>query len=293
MGIDFTEEDLPVQETSSLAARLENLKSELGALLTGYTRGRILRDGFQVVLAGPPNVGKSTLFNCLAQDDRAIVTDIPGTTRDILREYINLNGWPVCILDTAGLRDSLDTVERIGIGKTSEAIVQADGVIWIVDATRMLEDQLPPLAVTTDSTPYLIVVNKVDTLSNTAETDTILDRVGRSLAMRSVGLAPVLPISAKTGQGVEEMLRIITGWISTADTGTREGVIAINARHRTALTNARASVERALSALTAGAELEIVAFEAKTASTSLGEIIGETTTDEILGEIFANFCVGK
>lgn len=293
MGIDFTEEDLPVEETSSLAKRLENLKGEIAALLAGYARGRILRDGFQVVLAGPPNVGKSTLFNRLAQDDRAIVTDIPGTTRDILREYINLDGWPLCILDTAGLRDSLDTVERIGIGKTSEAIVRADGVIWIVDATRMPEDQLPPETVTNNSTPYLIVVNKVDALSSAADTDAILKRVGQSEPMHSVGPAPLLPISAIGGQGIEELLRVVAGWISTADASAREGAIAINDRHRAALTSAQAGVERALSALASGAELEIIAFEAKTASTTLGEIIGETTTDEILGEIFANFCVGK
>jgi len=293
MGIDFTEEDLPIQETFSLAARLESLKSEIAALLRGYTRGRILRDGFQVVLAGPPNVGKSTLFNRLAQDDRAIVTDIPGTTRDILREYINLDGWPVCILDTAGLRDSLDIVERIGIGKTSEAIVRADGIIWIVDATVDRGDQLPPPTITDASTPYLVVVNKVDTIPEIPRIDAILQRFGQESRMPSMPPTPVLPISAKSGQGVEDVLRILGDWISTADIGAREGTIAINDRHRAALTNAQASVERALSALTAGAELEIVAFETKTASTTLGEIIGETTTDEILGEVFANFCVGK
>jgi tRNA modification GTPase len=144
MGIDFTEEDLPQEEIDSVVERLETIGDRIEHLLAGYKRGRLLRDGFVVVLAGPPNVGKSTLFNLLAQDERAIVTDIPGTTRDILREYINLEGWPVCLIDTAGIREATDLVERIGVERSQGAIQKADGAIWLVDAGLDWFAQKPP-----------------------------------------------------------------------------------------------------------------------------------------------------
>lgn len=290
IGIDFSDEDLPVQEADDLIERLQDAADQVTRLLEGYRRGRILRDGFTVVLAGPANVGKSTLFNRLTQDDRAIVTDIPGTTRDILREYINLDGWPVCLVDTAGLRESLDLVESIGIGKTAEALIRADGILWMIDANLEYEDQKPPMEVIAGSIPYLVVANKID---KHPTTDPRGDSTGEwSLAKGRAGLSPI-PLSAKDGTGMDRLLAEIRGWIAGADKSRSAETVAINDRHRAALLRGQESLNRAIDALRGNRDLEIVAFETKSASATLGEITGETTTEEILGEIFGSFCVGK
>ena len=141
IDVDFTDENIDPAETNRIADMLDRLTHRISHLLASYHRGRILREGFTVVLAGPPNSGKSTLFNRIAQDERAIVTEIPGTTRDILREFINLKGWPVCLVDTAGLRETIDVVERIGVERSTQAVGGADAVLWLIDMTSDWEDQ--------------------------------------------------------------------------------------------------------------------------------------------------------
>jgi tRNA modification GTPase len=234
-------------------------------------------------------VGKSTLFNRLAQDERAIVTDIPGTTRDVLREYVNLNGWPVCIVDTAGMRDSADLIEQIGIRRTSEAVGRADGVIWIVDPLTPFEQQSPPHAVSNAPIPSLICINKTDQIRNTESV------VEQAIAVFSCGAVktPVIAISAKTGVGIESLLNHLKLWISDCGVERKAADLAINDRHHACLTAALEYIQSALGAVSSGSEVELIAFDTKNAASALGEIIGETTTEDILGEIFSNFCVGK
>lgn len=289
IGIDFTEEDISESESGDLAAKLGTITRRIESLLTGYKRGRILRDGFTVVLAGPPNVGKSTLFNCLAQDERAIVTDIPGTTRDVLREYVNLNGWPVCIVDTAGMRDATDMIEQIGIERTSAALGQADGVIWMIDPLNDLGAQSPPQVIVEATVPYLVCINKIDRISDTQN----ITRQVFSMFAAGTRSPAVYAVSARTGDGIEGILSHLGEWISDSGIERRESSLAINDRHHACLSAALESIQSAERAMSAGSEFELIAFDVKNAASSLGEIIGETTTEDVLGMIFSNFCVGK
>ncbi|HUU44318.1 MAG TPA: tRNA uridine-5-carboxymethylaminomethyl(34) synthesis GTPase MnmE [Acidobacteriota bacterium] len=288
MGIDFTEEDLDPAELTSIRERCRSVRDRIRNLRQGYRRGRILRDGFVVVLAGPPNVGKSTLFNLLAQDERAIVTEIPGTTRDILREYINLDGWPLCLVDTAGIRVATNLVEQIGVERSGQAIHAADAAIWMIDANAPWVHQLPPPAFAQLDAPWAICPNKTDLCANP-------DRMTESIAADPSCSVPIIPISAKHSTGVEKLLGEIKKWIGDVAAADQSTAIAINDRHRAALTRAEESIDKALAALTDddSGGIELAAFDTKAAAEALGEIIGTTTTDEILGAIFANFCIGK
>ena len=290
MGIDFTEEDLPQAEIDSVVARLGLVGERIDHLLAGYRRGRLLRDGFVIVLAGPTNVGKSTLFNRLAQDERAIVTDIPGTTRDILREYINLDGWPVCLVDTAGIREATDLVEKIGVERSQGAIQKADGAIWLVDAGLEWFAQKPPAEFGELPVPWLIAVNKLDSLLDPYAP--VLE-IATHHAPTFKPIPTVVGISAKTGLGIEQLIDVIKGWISEQGAATETARITINDRHRAALLRAKESLAQSLHAIRDDGAPELAAFDCRNAAVALGEIIGETTTEDVLAEIFAKFCVGK
>ncbi len=290
MGIDFTEEDLPPEEIASVVERLQRVDARIDHLLQGYHRGRVLRDGFVVVLAGPPNAGKSTLFNRLAQDDRAIVTEIPGTTRDILREYINLDGWPLCLVDTAGIREASDLVERIGIERSSGAIHAADGVVWIVDAGIGWFEQKPPDTFKELPLPWLIAVNKLD--QHAIPQGAVME-IAAHHAPTFKQTPTVVGISAKSGDGVDALIDVIKSWIAHIGSTDRSEEFAINDRHRTALLRAKDAVAQSLHAIRVDHTPELAAFETRNAAIALGEIIGETTTEDILSEVFANFCIGK
>lgn len=291
MGIDFTEEDLPPEELATVVERLRRVNERIDHLLLGYQRGRVLRDGFVVVLAGPPNVGKSTLFNRLAQDDRAIVTDIPGTTRDVLREYINLDGWPLCIVDTAGIREATDLVEKIGIERSEGAIRAADGAIWLVDGNLDWFAQKPPDAFRNlGHTPWMIAVNKLD---QAMDPNAAVTQIASHHAPTFKTIPSVVGLSARTGDGIDALINVIKGWIEQCGANDQSAQIAINDRHRAALLRAKDAVVQSLQAIEVDRAPELAAFESRNAAVALGEIIGETTTEDILSEVFANFCIGK
>lgn len=275
--LDFPDEELEFIKQADGHGRLAALKGKLAEVLAASEQGSLLREGMHVVLAGQPNVGKSSLLNRLAGEDLAIVTEIPGTTRDAVRQSINVGGIPTHIIDTAGLRESGDPVERIGIARTWAAIEQADLVVLLVDATRgetaadrEIVAKLPP------ALPRLRVMNKIDLLGRTASPDSGND-------------ANTVWLSAKTGEGIdllrEALLRAI-GW----RTSTGEGLFMARERHVQALRQAQAHVERAAQ-LTSG--LELLAEELRLAQEALGTITGEFTSDDLLGEIFSRFCIGK
>lgn len=290
MGIDFTEEDLPPEELASVRQRLHGVADRIDHLLAGYQRGRILRDGFVVVLAGPPNVGKSTLFNRLAQDERAIVTDIPGTTRDILREYINLDGWPVCLVDTAGLREATDLVEKIGVERSEGAIRSADAVIWLIDAGVDWFAQKPPASFHDLPIPWMVAVNKLDTA---VDPDGAVREIAAHHAPTFRQIPAVSGLSARCGDGLDQLIAVIKQWIDQRGIGGNEAAIAINDRHRAALLRARDCIHQSLQAIETDGTPELAAFETRNAAVALGEIIGETTSEDVLAHIFAGFCIGK
>ena len=292
IGVDFTEEDIDRDDLAALQDRLMAVRAHVRELLQSYNRGRVLRDGFTLVLAGPPNSGKSTLFNFLAQDERAIVTDLPGTTRDILREYINLDGWPVCIADTAGIRSAADLVEQIGVERAGEAIGRADAVIWLIDSTADWRNQIPAPGLIGASTPWVICCNKTDIQPAQPIISQILT-AARGGAASNADRPLVLGISARTGAGVEKLLNVVSTWIREMGISESAQGVVINDRHQRALLAADTSLDSALAAVAGSAAMELIAFDVKNAAVALGEIIGETTTEDVLDEVFKNFCIGK
>jgi tRNA modification GTPase len=275
--LDFPEEDLDAGAQAELAARGATLDAELSAIEEHAAQGIVLHDGLRLAIAGQPNVGKSSLLNRLAGYDAAIVTDVPGTTRDTIRERLSLDGVPLEIVDTAGLRPTQDPVEREGVRRARRAIDVADHVLWIADIRAGLEAALAGAAAALPpDTPFTIVLNKTDL-------------VGAAGPPRTAGTTPVLEISALTGEGVRELaqhLKKLAGWNDSIG-----GTFSARQRHVDALRRARAHVARATPEL--NGHLEIAAEELRGAQAALGELTGEVTSDDLLGKIFATFCIGK
>ncbi len=276
--IDFPDDEVETEALGRQSDSLKRLRHDLSAILSRATQGSLLRDGLRVVLAGPPNVGKSSLLNRLAGEERAIVTDIPGTTRDMLRETIQVDGIPLHIIDTAGLREPVDLVEKLGIERSLREIEQADVVVIMADARTQLErqDYAIPAQLTKDFSGQQIVVhNKCDLVGVPAH------------RYSEESLVHVF-ISALTGEGIDllhdEFLRI-AGWQSHG-----EDVILARGRHLQALNAAANHLDRALLEMQRS---ELCAEELRLAQEELNSITGEFTPDDLLGKIFSSFCIGK
>lgn len=278
-ALDFPEEELDTLDGAKIASGLRELAQEVDSVLDASRRGSLLREGADVVLAGQPNVGKSSLLNQLAGEDVAIVTDVPGTTRDAIRQMINLEGVPLRIIDTAGLRSSSDAVETIGIARAWEAVTKADFVLLLLDARlgetaadREIVSQVPK------GLPCIKVINKIDLIPE-------VPRIERS---PDSGETATVWLSAKTGAGVEllkEVLLQALGW-----RGTTEGLYMARERHLHALAGTRSHIAEAGRHMAA---LDLLAEELRLAQLRLGEITGKFGADDLLGEIFARFCIGK
>lgn len=266
-AIDFPDEDIDFLSESDIGARLDSVQEGLAALRADATQGALLNDGASIVFVGDPNVGKSSIFNRLSGEDRAIVTPIPGTTRDTLTADFDLDGLPVRVVDTAGLRDTDDPIEAEGVDRTRRAMASADIVV------RVLDDRCPPSAPPGNSQPTLVVRNKTDRSGSTA---------GRVQA-------GIVRVCALDGDGFDDLvaeLKRLAGY------RTAEGAFTARRRHLEALTAADAALTAGARRLAAG-EGELLAEELRTAHEHLGTVVGETTTDDLLGEIFASFCIGK
>ena len=278
-AIDFPEEEVDFLGDRALNARLDFIRHRFAELAETARQGALLRDGLTLVIAGRPNAGKSSLLNRLAGYDAAIVTPIPGTTRDVLRERIEIDGLPLHVLDTAGLRESPDEVEAEGIRRAHRELERADRVLFVVDtsdsaAVASIEADLAGLP--TDA-PSTIVLNKID-------------RVGREPLLEP-GEPPRVHLSAATGAGLDQLRVHLKDCVGFHPAGS--GVLSARARHLEALRRARAHVEEAHRLLIERHAGELVAQELTDAQKQLGEITGEVTSDDLLGRIFASFCIGK
>lgn len=275
--LDFPEEDVEFIEQERARDQLAETRAALDDVLDKATQGQLLHDGIRVVLAGAPNVGKSSLLNALAGEDVAIVTPIAGTTRDTVRARISLNGLPVEIIDTAGLRETDDPVEKIGIERTRAAIADADLALVLVDASESTVDVNALLRELPETLPRLIVANKIDLL-------------GAEAFQSALASSDWLPVSAKTQKGIDELRRAVETQVGYEH---REGgTFSARARHVDALKRARQHIDDARQHLDHVA-LELFAEELRLAHEALGEITGEFTADDLLGEIFSRFCIGK
>jgi len=284
-AIDFPEEEIDFLADGKVATDLNGLIERVNTILAEAQQGTILRDGMKVVIAGRPNAGKSSLLNALAGREAAIVTAIEGTTRDVLREHIHIDGMPLHIIDTAGLRDSPDEVEQIGIARAWDEIRQADRILLMVDAT------------TTDKTePHEIWPDFIDRLPANALVTVIRNKV--DLSGEPVGItsephqtAPVIRLAAKSAEGLEVLrdhLKQCMGFVTTT-----EGGFLARRRHLDALERARDALLQGQAQLEGYGAGELLAEDLRAAQDALGEITGHLTPDELLGKIFSSFCIGK
>ncbi|NLI21413.1 MAG: tRNA uridine-5-carboxymethylaminomethyl(34) synthesis GTPase MnmE [Clostridiales bacterium] len=275
--LDYPDE---IDETEATAGLREGLAALVAALSGAVDeRGaRILREGLRVALCGRPNAGKSTLFNALLGEERAIVTEVPGTTRDVLEGSFSLDGLNVQLLDTAGLRESEDTVERIGVERARAAVAQADAALLVVDASKPLDADEQALLAANLGCPCAVLLNKED-----AQPVLTLADVAAHTAH-----APILTLSAKTGQGLAQ----VRAYLASQAKLPREGMLT-HERHMAAAREAAARLTQALAALEAGVPLDVAAVDLREALWSLGRITCESVDDRLLDEIFSTFCVGK
>ena len=272
-AIDFPEEEIDFLGDAALAGRLDDCETRFAELMRNAERGRVLCDGYQVVLVGRPNAGKSSLMNRLSGEDTAIVTEIAGTTRDVLRETLNIDGLLVELIDTAGLRENPDRVEEEGIRRARQALANADACLWIQDASgdEVPDEDLP------EGAKLTIVRNKIDL---TGEPDGLRD-----------GDPPVIAVSARTGAGIDALREHLKAEAGIGDLG--EGVFTARRRHLDALERAHASFLAGRLALEEHRAGELLAEELRRAQEALSEITGEFTPDDLLGRIFSEFCIGK
>uniref|UniRef100_A0A831XF97 tRNA modification GTPase MnmE n=1 Tax=Geobacter metallireducens TaxID=28232 RepID=A0A831XF97_GEOME len=279
--IDFPEDEVDPTAQSEIEAKAREALGRIEELLDGFDEGRVLREGVSVLIAGKPNVGKSSLLNTLLQERRAIVTSVPGTTRDIIEEVVNIRGLPLRMLDTAGIRETEDIVEREGVRLTLEKIPQADLILFILDGSRPFDDDDRMILDALAGRRSIVVVNKGD-LPQSLQLPAELEG------------AHVVGISTATGAGIDDLRgAIFDTFIHGRAIDSREYVALSQVRHRDALEKARGRIAVFLSNLAAGHDLEILAVDLREALDAVGEVTGETTPDDILDMIFQRFCIGK
>lgn len=279
-AIDFPEEEVDFLGDMELRERLATVRGHFDGVTAAASQGRLLRDGLTVVLAGRPNAGKSSLLNRLAGHDAAIVTPIPGTTRDVLRERIDIDGLPLHVLDTAGLRDSEDLVEIEGVRRATAEMSRADRILFIIDCgddpeAKAFAEQRSRLP---DDVPVTLVFNKMDLATGLPVSDAISG-------------PPRLYVSARAGTGIAELRAHLKSTVSYQSAGS--GTISARRRHLEALAKARRCVEQAAAQLDQRRAGELVAEELRLAQQALDEITGVFTADDLLGRIFGSFCIGK
>ena len=279
-GIDFVDEDIAFLKRDELVRIVKEAYAVVQKLEATAQEGRILREGARVVILGRPNVGKSSLLNRLLREDRAIVTAIPGTTRDVIEESIDLHGVMIRLIDTAGLRDTDDLVEREGIKRTRAAQGEADLLLVVLDGTVPLTSDDRDLLEAINDRKHLVLLNKSD-LPQTLATEAAL--TGHL----------TYAISATTGLGVERMKSALRAQLVSGGFEGAESVTVTNVRHRDALRRAGESLDQALESVQGGMAGELVSIDVRAAADALGEITGAITTDEILAQIFSEFCIGK
>jgi tRNA modification GTPase len=279
LTIDFSEEDLDFAQEDELTCRTEEIIQEINSLLKTAEEGRIMREGVVIAITGKPNVGKSSLLNAILKEERAIVTHIPGTTRDTIEEDIELNGVLVRLIDTAGLRKTEDLVERIGVDKSKLSLEKADLVIFVIDASESLDEEDHEIMEHLADKNVIGVRNKIDLLS--------ADSVPPEIPFDSVN------ISATETIGLDKLHQKLVEEIISDKIQLKEHVVITKARHKQALLRALSSMKEVRKSLEMKVSSEFLAVDLNGALQALGEIVGMTTPDDILNNIFSNFCIGK
>ena len=277
-GIDFAEDDVELTTQAEIARRIGELTPPLSALEASFARGRIVHDGLTLAIVGRPNVGKSSLFNRLVERDRAIVTATPGTTRDTVTERISLDGIPLELVDTAGLREGREEIEQLGIARSREALADAALVLVVLDATQPLNGEEHRLLEAVQGRPALVAVNKCDLV----KMDAAVDEVGGVAALRT---------SALTGEGIPVLRERILA-LATGGAAAEPGMLT-SLRHHQAIASALAALADAAQANLNAIPHEMILLDLYRALWELDSLTGQTTSDDILNLIFSTFCIGK
>ena len=280
-AIDFPEEEIELLERRALVAKIDALRSRISVILSTYEWGRLLREGARVCICGRPNVGKSSLFNALLGEERVIVTPIAGTTRDVIEESINLNGLPVVLSDTAGIRDATDDVERIGVKLSREQLEKADAVVVVLDGSTALTDADRVILSSTTKKIGLIAVNKSD----------LELKVDGEHVQQIVGEKEIVTVSATEGYGIQELRKSLREIILPMD--IEVPFVLTNVRHKSALSRGTKALADAAVALDEAQPPELVAVPLQQAKESLEEVVGLIQNDDVLELIFSKFCIGK
>jgi tRNA modification GTPase len=281
-AVDFTEDDEDVIDDKLINEIKDGINKtiiKVKGLLSNADEGKIIRDGLNVVIVGKPNVGKSSLLNALLKEKRAIVTDVPGTTRDVIEEYINLDGIPIKITDTAGIRDTKDIVEKIGVEKSKEKLEEADLIILMLDASRSIDEDDSNIIDKIKDKKYIVLLNKVD-LDITISKE-VINKLNNKIN-----------ISAKTGKGIDDLKSEIKKLFFNGDISP-ESLIISNTRHKQALYKALENCDMALNKINANEYLDLISIYITAAMRALGEITGHELEEDLLNKIFSEFCVGK
>ena len=280
--LDYPEEGIDDPLPENLRENLEKVYREANILIESYDKGKKIKEGIKTVIVGKPNVGKSTLLNSLLKEERAIVTHIPGTTRDIIEEIINITGIPLVLVDTAGIRKTEDIVENIGVEKSKQFIEKADLILLVLDASKELEKE------------DIEVIEKIK--ENNKKTIVLLNKIDleRKIDLSNYDLENILEISAKDNIGIDEMEEKIYSYIVEEDVeNTSEKLIITNIRHKTALEKTKEAVNNIFETIDNGMPMDLISVDLKEALDALSEITGEISSEDILDHVFGNFCVGK
>jgi tRNA modification GTPase len=281
-GIDFAEDDVDVTSQAEIARRVDELQPLLAALEASFTRGRVIHDGLTLAIIGRPNAGKSSLFNCLVERDRAIVTATPGTTRDLVTERIAIDGIPIELVDTAGLREAHEEVEQLGIARSREAFADASLVLLVLDATQVLNDEERALLRAIEGRSAIVVANKSDLAANDAKQAEFGAQAAQLMALRT---------SALTGDGIAALReRIVI--LATGGAAAEPGILT-SVRHQKAIATTRTALNDATQANTTSTPHEMILIDLYRALWALDSLTGQTTPDDILNLIFSTFCIGK
>ena len=284
VAIDFPDEEPSIVSREETASRMrKELLAPIQRLIEAHAQRKIWMDGVNTVIVGRVNVGKSSLLNRLINEEKAIVTPIPGTTRDIVESTVHMDGIPLRLMDTAGFRKVRGEVERIGIRLTERKLSEADLPLIVVDCSRPLSREDLDIIAMSDRSKSLIIMNKIDLPS----------RLREGALKEAAGDTPFVRISALTGEGIEELRRVIKGRLMSGKTDMTSSQIVPNMRHKEALQEASRLFETALGNLTQGLPLDIIALDLQGGLDALGEIIGQTTHEDLLDRIFSLFCLGK
>ena len=282
-GIDFPEDEVPELSGEPIRLQLQQALDRLNSLLRTFEEGKVYREGVSAVIVGRPNVGKSSLLNALLREDRAIVTPIPGTTRDVIEEGVNVRGIFLRLMDTAGLRRTKDAVEVEGVRRTRDRLAQADLVIWVVDGSEALTPDDRDILPEVREKRAVVAINKND----------LPLRVNLQELAEELPRSPLIPISALRHLGIDVLEDAIRARVLNGTAESSSEILLSNLRHKHALERAGEGLERALEATRMNLSPEFLSMDLGTALQALGEIVGETTSEDLLERIFSQFCIGK